>query len=69
MSRRPANFTQADVERMIRAAKAQGVPHVRITATAGQLSMETLDKPDPVNSAKASFNDWLGRRKDNAGAR
>lgn len=45
MSRRPANVTQADVARMIRAAQATGVRIVRIVASKDGVAIETEDAP------------------------
>jgi hypothetical protein len=70
MARRSASFTQADVVRMVRAAKAAGLPvaSVRITATAEGVSMETLDKPAPDVSAASQLDQWRAGRKVHARA-
>lgn len=61
MSKRPA-VTQAYVQRLIRAAKAEGVPVVRITATADSVSIETLDKGVPPPTANDALNGWRRKR-------
>lgn len=66
MSKRPA-VTQAYVQRLIRAAKAEGLPVGRITATADSVTIETLDKPSPAISAAADLDQWL-RSEDHADA-
>ncbi|MDR7037416.1 hypothetical protein J2X36_002163 [Methylobacterium sp. BE186] len=44
MPRRPATVTQADVARIIRAAKAAGLPVVRIVARPDGISVETASE-------------------------
>jgi hypothetical protein len=47
MSRRPANVTQADVERVIRAAKRQGAARVTVKVGGAEISVD-LAKPAEV---------------------
>ena len=47
MSRRAATVTQADVARVIRAAKAAGLTVVRVVARPDGVSVETSDAPLP----------------------
>lgn len=52
MPRRPAAYTQGDVERMIRAAKAAGLIVVRIVKRPDGFSVETSDAPPPPSATE-----------------
>jgi|HubBroStandDraft_1064217.scaffolds.fasta_scaffold2609872_2 hypothetical protein len=59
MPRRKANITQADVARIIRAAKQQGAPAVEVRPDGTILVRLTEPAPGPVDSAAqfAAYDD------------
>lgn len=54
MPRRPASVTQADIARIIRAAKDAGLPVVRIVARPDGVAVETLAGPSFSGSEEKS---------------
>lgn len=59
MPRRPANITQADIARAIRAVQNAGLHVVRVVVRAYGIAVETVEHRDPQNetdtSAEAEF--------------
>ena len=47
MSRRPANFTQADIARAIRAAKQEGAPEIEVRIGAASIVVRLSPSTTP----------------------
>lgn len=69
MSRRAAVITQAEVNRMIRAAQGAGLKVRRIVATKDGVSIDTVDKDEvSTNDAGLALDGWLEGQKGHARA-
>jgi hypothetical protein len=53
MSRRPANFTQADIARAIRAAKQEGAPEIEVRIGAASIVVRLYPVPNVPNEVGA----------------
>lgn len=58
MSRRAAIVTQADVERLIRAVQARGLPVIRVVARADGVAVETTPLPPPDELETVTVEDF-----------
>lgn len=51
MGRRPANVTQADITRAVRAVQDAGLPVVRVIVRPnGEITIETVDTAPPITA-------------------
>lgn len=57
MTRPTAGFTQAELQRLIRAARAEGWQEVRIATAAGEVVLRS-GTPAPVDAGQANDFDW-----------